>query len=211
MKSKMEVKGNIYCAGVYQMYTNEGIILYVGSGIECNDALSRHSYNLKRGLYTDTNKRPLQEAYDRKDLIFEVIHESSSADEVRNMTIKEKEDLQKALSVLEEFNIKLNIKTVCNKQKKVKKHSSTKNKLTTYKRRLANKGANNPNSKYNEVIIAEILYFKLMGYKPKQIETLIGGHYKDIDIKSSYISAIGVQKWIYLEPKKPEWFNGEVC
>lgn len=210
MKNKMEVRGNIYCAGVYEMYTKEGIILYVGSGIECNDALSRHLYNLKRGLYFNTNKRTLQEAYDRNDLIFEVIHESAKAEDVRSMEMQEKEDLQKALSVLEEFNIKLNINTVCNKQKSVTKHSSTKNKLTTYKRRLINTGTNNPNSKYDEVIIAEILYFKLMGYKPKEIESLIGEHYK-INIKKSYISALGVQKWIYLEPKKPKWFDGEVC
>lgn len=210
MKSKMIVEGNIYVAGVYAMCTRDGVILYVGSGIECNDCLSRHNYSLKRGLYTDKNKRPLQEAYDREDLIFKIIKISEFSKDVRNMTIEERKDLQKVLGVLEKFYIDLNKETICNKQLSVTKTSSSPNKLTTYKRRIVNTGSNNPHAKYSEVIIAEILYFKLMGYKPKQIMKLIEGQY-GINIGNSYISAIGVQKWIYLEAKKPEWFTEEVA
>ncbi|NFE72553.1 hypothetical protein FC758_01240 [Clostridium botulinum] len=207
MKSKMIVEGNIYVAGVYQMRTKNGVVLYVGSAIEINDALSsRHLYNLKRGKYADTNKRILQDAYDREDLIFEVIHKSAFADEVRNMTMQQKEDLQKALGVLEEFYIDLYKDTVCNSQYSVTKHSSSPNAETTLKRRIANKGTNNPNCKYDEVIISEILYFKLMGYKPKKIMNLIQGHY-EIEIGNSYISQIGVKKWIYTEPIKPIWYE----
>lgn len=209
MKSKMIVEGNIYVAGVYAMCTRDGIILYVGSGIECNDCLSRHNYSLKRGLYTDKNKRPLQEAYDREDLIFKIIKISEFSKDVRNMTIEERKDLQKVLGVLEKFYIDLYKETICNKQRTVTKTSSSPNKMTTYKRRQANTGSNNPHAKYSEVIIAEILYFKLMGYKPKQIMKLIEGQY-GIEIGNSYISAIGVQKWIHLEAKKPEWFESEV-
>ncbi len=206
MKSKMIVEGNIYVAGVYQMRTKNGVVLYVGSSIEINDALSsRHLYNLKRGKYADTNKRILQDAYDREDLIFEVIHKSAFADEVRNMTMQQKEDLQKALSVIEQFNIELNKATVCNKQRTVTKHSSSPNKLTTYKRRQANTGVNNPNNKYDSEIIANILYLKEKGLKPKKIVELLLEH--DIDIKSSYISQLGVKKWIYTNPIKPVWYE----
>ncbi|MBN1071527.1 hypothetical protein DVV81_10160 [Clostridium botulinum] len=204
-ENKMIVEGNIYVAGVYEMATKKGTPLYNGSALECNDALSRHLYNLKRGYYMDTNKRILQLAYDREDLVFKVIHKSAFADEVRNMTMQQKEDLQKALSVIEQFNIELNKATVCNKQRTVTKHSSSPNKLTTYKRRQANTGVNNPNNKYDSELIANILYLKEKGLKPKKIVELLLEH--DIDIKSSYISQIGVKKWIYLESKKPNWYN----
>ncbi|UZP04862.1 hypothetical protein JW813_07595 [Clostridium botulinum] len=204
-ENKMIVEENIYVAGVYEMATREGTPLYNGSALECNDALSRHLYNLKRGYYMDTNKRILQLAYDREDLVFKVIHKSAFADEVRNMTMQQKEGLQKALSVIEQFNIELNKATVCNKQRKVTKHSSSPNKLTTYKRRQANTGVNNPNNKYDSELIANILYLKEKGLKPKKIVELLLEH--DIDIKSSYISQIGVKKWIYLESKKPTWYN----
>ncbi len=201
MKSKMIVKGEVTVAGVYEMATKDGVILYNGSALEVNDALSRHLYSLKRGYYMETNKRPLQEAYDREDLVFYVIHVSAHNDEVRNMTEQQKEDLQKALGVLEQFNIRLNKDTVCNSHMSVTKHSSNKNKMSTYKRRMANRGTLNPNTKYSELIIAEILWLKLNGYKPSEIVE----YYKDINQK--YISSIGITKWIHLEPIKPDFIE----
>lgn len=204
MKSKLIVKGEINVAGVYEMATKDGVVLYDGSAIEVNDALSRHLYNFKRGYYMDTNKRPLQEAYDREDLVFYVIHKSAHNDEVRNMTTQQREDLQKALGVIEQLNIELNKDTICNKMKKVSKFTTSPNKLTTYKRRNANLGSKNPNNRFDEKMISEVLWLKLNGYKPKDIERLIKDNY-NIDIRSSYISAIGVQKWIYLKEIKPDF------
>lgn len=203
MKSKMLIKGEINVAGVYEMATKDGIILYNGSALEVNDALSRHLYNLKRGYYMDTNKRPLQEAYDREDLVFYVIHKSAYNDEVRNMTTKQKEDLQKALGVIEQLNIALNKKTVCNCQKSVLKHSSNKDEYSTIRRHNSNVGNKNPHVKYDEKLIAEILWLKENGYKPKQIEKI----YSDYGIKSSYIAAIGIWKWAELEPIKPDFIK----
>lgn len=206
MKSKMEVQGNIYQAGVYGIKTRDEKILYVGSSIEINDALSRHLYNLKRGNYNDTNKRILQDSYDRGDLIFFIIRESALNSEIGNMSIKEKEAVQESLSVLEQFYINLYKDTVCNKHKRVTKSSSNHDKETTMKRRQANSGNKNPNSKYDETMIAEILWFKENNYKCKDIEEIIEKHY-NIKVKSTYIWNLGVHKWINLESKKPEWLN----
>lgn len=201
MKNRMKVIGNIYVAGVYgiRCRNSEGY-LYIGSGIEINDCLSRHIYFLKRGLYTDTNKAILQKYYDMGELVFEVIKESCHT-KINEMSIEEKESLQQALSVLEKFYIDLYKDSCCNKQKLVTKHSSNKNKLSTYKRSIVNRGSKNPNSKYDEKMIAEILWLKLNGYKPRDIEK----YYKDIN--KTYISAIGITKWIYLEPVMPEFIK----
>lgn len=205
MLNKMKVIGDIYCAGVYQMATKSGMILYVGSAIEVNDALSRHLFNLKRGYYINSNKRPLQEAYDREDIIFSVIHVSAHNDEVRNMTIEQKENLQKALGVIEQFNIELNKDSVCNKMSKVSKWSTSPSYETTLKRRQANLGKNNPNAKYDETLISNILFLKEKGLKPKEIVEMLLEH--DINVRQGYISQIGVEKWIYLKSQKPDWYK----
>lgn len=206
MNNKMKVIGNIYCAGVYGMRckSSEEDYLYVGSSIECNDAMSRHLYFLKRGLYEDTNKAILQKEYDNNNLVFEVI-KTSCFDKVNEMGIKQKDNLQKELSVLEKFYIDLYKKTVCNKQKSVTKHSSNKNTITRYKRRQSNTGSKNPNNKYNEKIIAEILWLKINGYKAKEIEQI----YKAVGIKANYITCIGLTKWIHLEPRKPSFIGNK--
>jgi len=201
MRNKMEVLGNIYVAGIYGIRCKgHDSYLYIGSAIEINDALSRHLYNLKRGLYANTNKAVLQKYYDMGELVFETIKESSD-EKVSNMTFEQKESLHEALSVLEEFYIKLYSKSCCNCQKSVTRHSSNHDKFSTYKRRQANTGSNNPHSKYDEKMIAEILWLKSNGYSNKQIEQI----YKDKGIKSNYICAIGLTKWIYLEPIKPDY------
>lgn len=198
-----EVKGNIYGMGIYCFKDEEGNVLYVGSGM-LNDRLQTHLYNLKRGLYEDTNKDILQTKYNAGLLSFEVLHFSENNSEYLNMTDKEKQAVQKALEVMEQMYVNLFKDTICNKMMKVKKFSTSPNKMTTYKRRTANTGSNNPNSKYDEKLISEVLWLKLNGYKPKEISMLIEENY-NIDIRSSYISMIGVQKWIYLEPIKPDF------
>lgn len=203
MKNKIKVIGNIYCAGVYGMRCKDSKnYLYIGSAIEINDALSRHLYNLKRGLYT-TNKAVLQKYYDMGELVFEIIKESCH-DKISEMTFEQKESLQEALSVLEEFYIELYKETVCNTQRRVTKHSSNKDEFSTIKRSRSNTGSRNPNCRHDERIIAEILWLKINGYKPREIEK----YYKGI-IKKNYISAIGVQKWIHLEPIKPDFIKNK--
>lgn len=204
MQNKMNVVGNIYCYGIYCMkeHGENGKVYYVGSG-EINDCLSRHLFYLKRGLYEGTNKVILQDKYDMDSLDFTVLHESESKDNYKNFSKQQKEDLQKAMSVLEEFYINLYKDTVCNTQMSVTRHSSNKNSLSTIKRRHVNLDSNNPNAKHPEKIIAEILFLKLNGYKPSQIHEI----YKDMGIDKNYIYQIGISKWIFLEPIKPTFIE----
>ncbi|MCB2340885.1 hypothetical protein [Clostridium estertheticum] len=209
MKNKMEVIGNIYQAGVYGMKVvgTEGY-LYLGSGIEINDCLSRHTYFLKRGLYEDTNKSILQEKYDLGILVFEVIKESENSELVKDMSAKQKESLQIALGTLEQFYISLYKDTACNKQKGVTKHSSNKDEFSTIKRSKSNTGSNNPNSRYTEEIISNILWLKIEGYKAKEIMGMLKD--QGIDIRSNYINQLGLTKWIKANAKKPMWINEKV-
>jgi len=197
----MEIKGDIYCAGVYGMREKgSDKYLYIGSGLEINDCLSRHLYFLKRGLYADKKKAILQEKYDLQELVFEVIKESCHT-KISEMSKEEKENLNKALSVLEQFYIEMYKDSVCNTQKVVNRTSSNRDELSTIKRKRANIGSNNPNSRYNEMVISNILWLKMNGYKAKEIEEM----YKDIGIRGSYIYLIGAYKWIHLKPIKPSF------
>lgn len=200
MKNKLIIKGNVYVAGVYclkNVETDE--VLLVGSGIECNDRLSWYIYNFKRYLFEGTNKEPLQDIYDRESLCFEILHESVHSKKVKNMTDKEKEALQKVLGTLEMMYIDLYKDTILNVHMSVTKHSSNKNKLTSYKRSYSNRGSKNPNCRYDERIVAEILWLKLNGYKKKEIAE----QYKDVN--EDYIPQLGFKKWVHLEPVKPDW------
>lgn len=205
MKNKMIVKNNVQVAGVYVMKDIDGTIRYVGSGISCADRLSSHLYYLKRNLYAGTNKQVLQDIYDRGELTFEVIKVSASNKDVTNMDSKQKEALQEALAVLEQFYYNVNKVHVCNKMTKIKKWSTSPTKETTELRRRKNTGVNNPNIKYDEELISNIVYLKDKGLKPREIVELLTE--QDIDVHGGYISQIGVYKWINLEGKCPEWYE----
>ena len=64
---------------------------------------------------------------------------------------------------------------------------------------MSNICENNPNCKYSEDIIANILWLKINGYKPKEIAKIMSKI--GVDIKNTYISQIGTVKWIFTEPK----------
>ena len=199
-KKEVKVKGNIYGAGVYCFVVEEDDeVLYIGSSLEMNDALSRHLFHLKKNNYYDTNKRALQLAYDREDLTFCVLNFAADSEYIRNCSKKDKAEMQNYIGILEEFCIDYYEETVCNLQKYVTKHSSNKNKVTSYKRRMSNIAENNPNCKYSEDIIANILWLKINGYKPKEIAKIMAKI--GVDIKNNYISQIGTVKWIFTEPR----------
>lgn len=201
-----EVKGNIYGMGVYCFKVDDKI-LYVGSGM-LNDRLQAHLYNLKRGFYEDTNKAILQKEYNNGNLVFEVLKFSENNSIYLNGSKEEREAIQKSLEVLEQFYVNLYKDTICNKMMSIKKSSSSKDNKTSWKRRIANKGSNNPNNKYDTELIANILWLKEHGIKPKKIMEILLE--RDINIGNSYISQLGVQKWVYMQSKKPEWFESEV-
>ena len=201
MKNLLKVEGNIYGLGVYCFKDVSGKVLYVGSGM-MNDRLQTHLYNLKRGLYENGNKNILQSTYNCGNLIFEVLHYSKNNSEYLNGTDKERQSIQESLEVLEQFYIDLYKDTVCNKMKKIHKFSTSPSKLTTYKRRNANRGINNPNAKRDENIIAEILWLKC---NAKMKNKDIANHY---DLPKQYVFRIGYDRWLSLTPIKPEWFIG---
>jgi hypothetical protein len=166
----IKVAGNIYCAGVYGIRTKEmKDYLYIGSAIEINDALSRHKHNLKNNKYNKGNKKVLQDKFDEgEQLIFEVIW--TSCFHSKNLNDEQKDALQEELSVIEEFYINF-YRICCNCQKSVTKHSSNKDKLSTYKRQIANRGENNPHcTKLNKEKVKQIkIYQKNNTYNDKQL------------------------------------------
>jgi hypothetical protein len=85
MQSKINVVGNIYVAGVYALKDVNGVVKYIGSGVNCNDRLSSHLYFLKRNGYHNSNKQEIQNIYDRGELTFEIIKTSSSNGDVANI------------------------------------------------------------------------------------------------------------------------------
>jgi hypothetical protein len=202
----MEVKGNIYAAGIYGMRLKSSKeftdYLYIGSSTEMNDAKSRHNSWMSKGSYANTNKLILQKEYNNNNLVFEVIRESQfSSVEVQKMNEKEKENLQKSLSSLEQMYINLYRDSCCNCQKSVTKHSSNHNEETTLKRKASNQGSNNPHCKYDEKMISNIIWLKENGYKVKDIEKI----YADKGIKSAYICCLGITKWLHIEAIKPDF------
>lgn len=198
------VEGNIYGLGVYCFKNAEGKVLYVGSGM-INDRLQSHLYNLKRGLYEDTNKSILQKTYNVGLLSFEVLHFSENNSEYLHMSDEEKQAVQKALEVLEQMYVNLYKDTICNKFRHITKWSTSPTVETTLRRREANVGANNPNCGHDPELVANILWFKEQGFKPKKIVEMLLEH--DIEVTNRYISTLGVKRWIYLQGKKPDWFD----
>ncbi|MBS5824629.1 MAG: hypothetical protein KID00_12410 [Clostridium argentinense] len=55
-------------------------------------------------------------------------------------------------------------------------------------------------------MMAEILWLKQNGYKSKEISNIIEDNYK-IDVKKTYISSIGVYKWIHIDAKYSSWMD----
>ena len=200
MKNKIKnIEGNIYGMGIYCFKTSDGKVLYVGSGM-MNDRFSNHLYHLKRDLYK-TNKAEIQKYYDMEELIFEVLHFAEANKCYIKMSIKEKENLQIALSTLEMFYIDMFKDTICNKATTVNKKSSNRDEFSTIKRIKANSGSNNPMSCYSSLMISNILWMKQNGYKAKQIEKYY------VYISANYIGSLGVTKWINAEPIKPMFID----
>lgn len=202
-----EVKGNIYGLGVYCLRDDEQI-LYVGSGM-MNDRLQSHLYMLKRGKYEGTNKDILQRKYNIGELSFEVLHFSENNPTYINGTDEQRKAIQQSLETLEQFYYNLYHETVCNKISKIRKFSTSPDSSTSWKRREANKGSNNPNAKLSETVIKWIAWFKENGYKPREIVKLL--EQQGINVKNSYISRIKADRWIYIQGVKPSFIESEVA
>lgn len=192
-------------AGIYCIKDSNGIVRYVGSSIDLGDAFTRHKYKLKNGLYGGTSKDILQKLYDTDNLYFNVLHVSAYNNYVKSMTKDKKENLLFVLSYLEEFYINLYKDTICNKQMHVSKSSSKGTSATYLKRRAANLGSNNPNSRISETVVANIIWLRLKGYKPKEIQAMLIK--QGISIGNQYISKIGIVRWTHVPAVKPIWFD----
>lgn len=199
-----DVKGNIYGLGVYCFKDINENVIYVGSGM-LNDRLQSHLYSLKRGLYEGTNKDVIQRSYNLGNLTFEVLHYSTNNNTYINGTKKEKAAIQQSLETLEQFYYDLYKDTCCNKRTKITKRTTSPSYQTTLKRKRANMGANNPNVKYDEDLIANIMYLKEQGLKPRQIVEMLEA--QDINVRQGYITQIGVAKWIHIKSVRPDWYD----
>lgn len=211
MSKNNEVKtiGDIYNAGVYalrDLSTNK--IIYIGSSLEMNDRKSYHLNQCKNNRYNKKSKQAVQDAFNNNLLAFEVLKVSVSSKEVRNANDIQKDALRQALNKLEMFYIDL-YNPVCNVHRRVTQVSSNKDNNSTIKRIKANTFSKNPNAKHSEELIANILYLKEQGLKPRQIITLLLE--QDIDINKGYISQIGVSKWTGLESKCPKWYIDKIA
>ncbi len=197
----------VNCAGVYAISDENGTVLYIGSGIELGDRLTNHRWNLEKGKYANTRKKyVLQDIFDNGILYFTVLHESvHSNDEIKHMTKKEKTDLEKALSVLEQLYIEMYKDTACNTQRTVNRSSGYSTKVSTMNRRILNIGSHNPNCKYTEDLITNVIYLKNKGLKAGKIVELLNDI--DVHMSQSYIYNIGKMRWTDLQGKKPGWYT----
>jgi hypothetical protein len=118
------------------------------------------------------------------------------------MDYAQRAEIQRQLSVLEKEYIKKYDNTIVNCQKEVSKHSSNKNRHSTYKRSIANRGTSNPHCQNkDEKNIAEILWLKC---NTQMKNSDIAKHY---DYTNEYTFRIGYDRWLSLTPIKPEWLD----
>lgn len=203
IKKLLEELTSVKGAGIYALKCHDEI-LYIGSSQEMGDARTRHNSNLKYNRYLNTNKDKIQQLYNKGENIeFIVLHRSAHNEELKSMNKEQKKSLQKALSVLEQLFINLYKDTIVNKQSTVKRHSSNRNENTTRLRRLKNLGSQNPNIKYDEESIKEILWLKENGFSVKRIKELL--EEREIMMSESYIYKIGKLRWKHIKGKKPSW------
>lgn len=212
IKKEIKVLGDIYGSGIYVFCDDKGDIKYVGSSIEINNRLSTHKQNLQKGKYKENNKSVIQGLYDAGLLTFKVIKIVKTLDELRQMNNEEKKILLDVLAELEEHYIKIYSKEykLCNIHKHITKASSNRDNDTTIKRRNSNLGTKNPNVKFSEELIRNIIWFKQQGYKPSKILDILVD--KGINIKAPYLSLIGVTKWVQCNNRglEPLWYTRKV-
>ncbi|NMM64383.1 nuclease [Clostridium sp. P21] len=177
-------QGKINVMGVYGIKTMQGVVKYIGSALEVNDAYSRHRTNLINGDYYETNKHELQALFNQEDLIFYVIKECK------------RDDLDKE----ETKYIKLYYKTIVNRDKKGKRRKNKSTPEETLKRRQSNLGENNPhNTCLTEKDASEILWLK-KNTKIKQKDIA-----QEYECSPNLVSRIGNDRWKSIESIKPTW------
>ncbi len=159
--------------------------LYVGQSTDIAKRWSNHASFMKSGIH---RYKELQEAYseDCKRVKYTILEECT------------KDQLQEREDFWLKHVDRIDGWILINKQKSGGKNKVVKDTSNMCK---AQSGRNNGNCKYDEKIIAEILWLKLNGYKAKDIEEM----YEEVGIKSNYIYLVGVKKWIHLEPVKPNF------
>lgn len=163
-------------------------IIFIGATLKFSGALSSLKHSLKNNKFLGTRRNIIQEAYNNKKLMFYVIEQIP----------KENVDL---MQVNYEMYVALNKNTVCNYFKRTTMFSSNGNPDTHDKRHKNALGANNPNCKFSEEKVTEILWLK---EHTNLSFTKIAEMY---DTTQPNVSRIGVSAWLHLSPKKPKWFK----
>ncbi len=209
MKKEITVYGedreNLYNIGVYALKVN-GVVKYIGSGM-MNDRRDNHQRNLRAGLYNGTNKQVLQDAFDNDRISMEVLHCSASNSEYLNATKSEQIEILTSIGIFEQIYYNIHKNTVCNCMKKITKHSTSPTPESTLKRSLANLAEKNPNTKYDSKVIANILFLKEIGVKPKEIMKHL--QKQGIVMSNNYLYLIGKTKWLSLKSECPEWYHSD--
>jgi hypothetical protein len=194
----------LFYIGVYALKV-DGVTRYIGSGM-LNDRKDNHQRNLRQGLYNNTNKQVLQDAFENGNLSMEVLHCSVSNSRYLNATKEEQIEALTSIGIFEQLYYNIHKNTACNSMRKITKFSTSPTQETTLKRSMANRAEKNPNIKYDPKVIANILFLKEIGLKPKEIIELM--QKQGIVIAKNYIYLIGKTKWLNHYSECPEWYTG---
>lgn len=185
-KVEIKIKGlYVNYSGVYGIKDNvSNQWLYVGAGKEMNNRFSTHISTLLSGKHR--NKK-LQEHFINVngDITIVVLEYGTNLKELEEKWMEELKPLYSdpSRTGLGFFQ--------------------SKNPESTRKRRAANLGSNNPNSKYDSKDIASIIWLKHNGYRNCDIAKM----YKHIGISENYISCLGVTKQVHIKSIKPEFIS----
>lgn len=176
-------------AGIYKIEDIETGNVYVGKADKDNGILKRWSCHKSLMKARKHYCKELQDAFnsDPKRIKWEILEEFYGEDE----ELIEKEQYWI------DYCKKIDGWNVLNKAKAVVR-SKVKD---TSKMRLAQVGENNGNNKFSAKTVSEILWLRINGYKPKQINEF----YEGMGIRAEYICRIGTDRWVHIKPTKPSF------
>ncbi|WIV10530.1 GIY-YIG nuclease family protein [Proteiniborus sp. MB09-C3] len=176
--------------GIYAILIND-VIRYIGSSVNLESRKSNHLARLRKG----THHKELQKLFDKygeesfKFYVLDYCNKSSCYE-------------------LEKLHMMIHADTIVNEnkvrdtKKKVRRGLESKNHKDKFSKLMS--GENNPNAKISEKIASEILWMK-QNTDMKQIEIV-----EKYGVTIGIVSRIGRDRWVGVEPIKPDWFEKDV-
>lgn len=172
--------------GIYGLIDKENDYIYLGQSADISRRWSNHGSYLKKNEH---RYKEIQNAYNKGVLGWTILEEC----------------LEEELADREDWWFKNAPKMgyiVVNKQKFGKKEHRVKDTSLMQK---AQTGSNNPNCRYDEELIQNVIWMKDNGYSAKEIIEILLEH--DIEMNKNYVYLIGKTKWKHLEGVKPEFIE----